>query len=142
MHVERAAARAAMFFFGAALVACSIGGARPDNASALDAIAHGRSGQEVTVEGAVVRVLGTSGGQSGIHERFIVAVQSGNAGQDVLVADNITVGHAAPVRQGDDVVVRGELAIDQSGPVIHWTHHDPRGRHESGFVRDHGVLYD
>ena len=142
MRAERAAACAAMFFFGSTLSACSIGGAQPDNASALHAIAQGESGQEVTVEGAVVRVLATSGGQSGVHERFVVAVRAGNAEQDVLVADNISVGRAAPVRKGDDIVVRGELAIDASGPVIHWTHHDLRGRHESGFVRDRGVLYD
>ena len=59
-----------------------------------------------------------------------------------LVADNISIARAAPVRAGDDVTVRGELAIDPSGPVIHWTHHDTRGRHESGFVRLNGVLYD
>jgi len=121
---------------------CSLGGVKSDNAGALDDISQGRSGSEVTVEGAVVRVLATSSGTQGAHERFVVAVKAGNAEQDILVADNVTIGRAAPVRRGDDVIVRGELAIDPTGPVIHWTHHDPRGRHESGFVRVNGELYD
>ena len=135
-----------MFCAGAllatALAGCSLGGVKVDNAGALDAISQGRTGSEVTIEGAVIRVLATSSGLQGSHERFVVAVESGNAEQDVLVADNVTIGRAAPVRRGDRVIVRGELAIDPTGPVIHWTHHDPRGRHESGFVRLNGELYD
>jgi hypothetical protein len=129
-------------FLAVAFSGCSLGGVKADNAAALDSISHGRSGSEVTVEGDVVRVLATSSGAQGTHEQFVVAVKAGNDEQDILVADNITIGRAAPVRRGDDVIVRGELAIDPSGPVIHWTHHDSRGHHESGFVRLNGVLYD
>jgi len=139
LHV---AACAAALVLCCSLTSCSLGGANPDNAGALDDIAHGRSGAEVTVDGAVVRVLTTQDGVQGAHERFIIAVRAGSAEQDILVADNISIGRSAPVHQGDTVTVRGELAIDPSGPVIHWTHHDPRGHHESGFVRDNGVLYD
>ncbi|HEY7981810.1 MAG TPA: DUF3465 domain-containing protein [Candidatus Eremiobacteraceae bacterium] len=142
MRPWKAAARAALSCFACALASCSLGGVNPDNASALDAIAHGQSGTEVTVEGPVVRVLSTHSGAQGVHEQFIVAVRANNTEQDVLVADNISIGRAAPVHQGDDVTVRGELAIDPGGPVIHWTHNDPRGRHQSGFVRLGGVLYD
>jgi hypothetical protein len=142
-RIARGAARAlcAWALLAAALSGCSLG-VKADNVGALDAISQGRSGSEVTVEGAVVRVDATSSGAQGAHERFVVAVKAGNAEQDILVADNVTIGRAAPVRRGDDVIVRGELAIDPSGPVIHWTHHDPQGRHESGFVRVNGELYD
>jgi Protein of unknown function (DUF3465) len=142
MLSRQAAACAATIVFGCALASCSLGGVNPDNAGALDAIAHDQSGTEVTVEGPVLRVLATHSGAQGVHEQFIVAVRANNAEQDVLVADNISIGRAAPVHAGDDVTVRGELAIDPSGPVIHWTHRDPRGRHQSGFVRLRGVLYD
>ena len=142
MRTTRTAAWAALCVLGCALASCSLGGIHADNAGALDAIANGRSGSEVTIEGKVVKVLETHGGMLGLHERFVVAVRAGKGEQDLLVADNISVGRAAPVRPGDDVTVKGELALDPSGPVIHWTHHDPRGRHESGFVRDNGVLYD
>jgi hypothetical protein len=128
----------------AALAACgcALNGGNADNAAALNAIAQGRTGAEVIVEGSVKRVLSTSDSESGAHERFVVAVKSGSDEQDILVADNISIARAAPVRVGDDVTVKGELAIDPSGPVIHWTHHDPRGRHEAGFIRDHGVIYE
>jgi hypothetical protein len=142
MNTTRPATFAALAFFGCAFASCSIGGIRPDNAGALDAIANGRSGSEVTVEGSVVRVLETHGGTQGVHKRFVVAVRAGSAEQDLLVADNISIGRTAPIQPGDEVTVKGELAIDPSGPVIHWTHHDPRGRHESGFVSYKGVLYD
>jgi hypothetical protein len=142
MRFRQAAACTAIAMLNCVLTSCALGGVHPDNAGALDAIAHGQSGTEVTVEGPVVEVLATHSGEQGVHEQFIVAVRANNAEQDVLVADNISIGRAAPVRKGDDVTVRGELAIDPSGPVIHWTHHDPRGRHQSGYVRLNGVLYD
>ena len=33
------------------------------------------------------------------------------------------------MRAGDDVQVRGEYIYDPRGGIIHYTHHDPRGRH-------------
>jgi uncharacterized protein DUF3465 len=125
-----------------AVCGCALNGGNADNAGALDAIAQGRTGAEVIVEGDVLQVLSTSDSETGDHERFVVAVKSGADEQDVLVADNISIARAAPVHAGDDVTVKGELAIDPTGPVIHWTHHDPSGRHEAGFIRDHGVIYD
>jgi hypothetical protein len=125
-----------------AVCGCALNGGNADNAGALNAIAQGRTGAEVIVEGNVLQVLSTSDSEGGAHERFVVAIKSGGDEQDVLVADNISIARAAPVRAGDDVTVKGELAIDPTGPVIHWTHHDPRGRHEAGFIRDHGVIYD
>ena len=128
--------------FALAICGCALNGGNADNAGALRAIAQGRTGAEVIVEGNVLRVLSTSDSESGAHERFVVAVKSGGDEQDILIADNISIARAAPVRAGDDVTVKGELAVDPTGPVIHWTHHDPRGRHEAGFIRDHGVIYD
>jgi Protein of unknown function (DUF3465) len=142
MRAVLAGASAALQLAAATMCGCALNGGAADNAAALAAIAHARSGAEVTVEGLVVRVLDTSGGPQGAHARFIVAVRDEGAEQDVMVADNISIGRAAPVHRGDDVTVRGELALDASGPVIHWTHHDPRGRHESGFVRLNGIVYE
>lgn len=121
--------------------ACSRG-VKADNAAAFADIQAGRSGDEVTVEGVVTRVGRESKGDSGVHEHFDVRISSGAAEQDILVADNITVGMQAPVKRGDDVVVRGVLEIDPSGPVIHWTHHDPANRHQSGFVMVGGRMYE
>ncbi len=121
---------------------CALNGGNADNAGALDAIAQNRDGVEVTVEGPVIHVLAESNGESGTHDRFVIEVRSGSKEQDILIADNVSIGRTAPIQEGDDVTVKGVLAIDPSGPVIHWTHHDPSGRHESGFIRDRGVLYN
>jgi len=129
--------------FAAAIAAGACGsGARPDNAHALDDIQNGRSGDEVIVEGIVTHVGHTSRGGSGIHEHFDIRISSGAAEQDILVADNVTIGVQAPVRRGDDVVVKGVLEVDPNGPVIHWTHHDPANRHPAGFVMLGGRMYE
>lgn len=133
----RAIAIAAMI----AAAACG-SGLRPDNAHALDDIKNGRGGDEVIVEGTVTHVGRTSGGESGVHEHFDIRISSGAAEQDILIADNITVGVQAPVKRGDDVIVKGVLEVDPSGPVIHWTHHDPANRHPGGFVMLGGRMYE
>jgi uncharacterized protein DUF3465 len=138
--------RRAPFFVaacGASALAAACGASvRADNAAAFSDIQSGRSGDEVTVEGVVTHVGRASRGDSGVHEHFDIRISSGAAEQDILVADNITVGVQAPVKRGDDVIVRGVLEIDPSGPVIHWTHHDPANRHESGFVMLGGRMYE
>jgi hypothetical protein len=38
--------------------------------------------------------------------------------------------------------VCGEMVHDSGKPpVVHWTHHDPAGRHPDGFIRLRGRLY-
>mgnify|MGYP001449195028 CR=1 FL=1 len=126
----------------AALLLWGCGGGRAANGRALDDIAAGRSGDEVIVEGRVARVLHPEYGPSGEHERFVVTVSDGLHSADVLVAHNVGISPYVPLRRGDDVVVKGVLAIDFGGPVIHWTHHDPRFRHASGFIQVHGHMYE
>jgi hypothetical protein len=46
-----------------------------------------------------------------------------------------------PIQRGSRVAVKGEYEFDPRGGVIHWTHRDPRGRHESGYVQLGGQYY-
>jgi hypothetical protein len=123
-------------------VACGAQGDRPDNASAFADIDAGRSGQEVIVDGVVTQVEDQVPGPYDTHEVFDIRVAVGAAVRDVEIADNVTIGEIAPVHAGDDVIVKGVLEIDPSGPVIHWTHHDPEFRHETGFVELGGKRYE
>jgi|SRR5215472_7318549 len=121
---------------------CGFGPARPDNAAAMADIRAGRSGDEVVVEGTVTHVGRSTRGESGTHEHFDITIASSGTDASIFVADNTTVGTRAPVRRGDDVIVKGVLEIDPQGPMIHWTHHDPEGRHEAGYVIVGGHMYD
>lgn len=127
-----------------ALAACSSAGSdRPDNMAAIEDIQQHRSGQEVTVQGTVAQLLPQSKSATGRHERFIIDVSSGGGDEQlILVAHNIDIAPEVPLQQGDEVVVHGDLELDRTGPAIHWTHHDPSGRHPAGFIKVHGQTYD
>lgn len=124
------------------LAGCTVPADAPDNAAALADIGAHRGGQEVVVRGIVTQVYPSVRSDAGVHERFSVRVGAAPSDQEIQVADNITVGSPAPVRSGDEVTVKGVLEIDPAGPVIHWTHHDPRFRHPGGFVMLNGKKYD
>lgn len=135
--------RLALALAAFALTTCSAPSDQPDNLSAFQAITSHQNAQEVTVEGTAAQVLPDTTGPAGRHERFVIDVHAGNGDEQlILVAHNIDIAPRVPIQSGDDVVVRGELALDRSGPVIHFTHHDPRGRHIPGFIKVHGQTYE
>ena len=72
------------------------------------------------------------------HQRFILRVAGGVS---VLVAHNVDLAPRVPVALGDSVELRGEYEWNDRGGVIHWTHHDPDGRREGGWIRQDGRLY-
>jgi hypothetical protein len=46
-----------------------------------------------------------------------------------------------PARNGDYVEFNGQYEWNAKGGVVHWTHHDPQGRHETGWVKHNGHNY-
>ena len=124
-----------------ALAAC-VSADAPDNAAALGDIRGGRTGREVVISGLVTHVYPPASGSFGEHEHFDVSVNEGAATQSISIEDNISIGAAPPVHPGDAVVIKGVLELDMTGPVIHWTHHDPSFRHVPGFVKVGGRTYD
>ena len=72
------------------------------------------------------------------HETFDVQTAAG----PVRIIDNVDIAPPVPVRPRDRVEVRGELVHDRGQmPIVHWTHHDPQGRHVDGFIRLRGHVY-
>ena len=107
-----------------------------------DAWRAGRSHLEVTASGAVARILGEREGPSGKHLGFLLHL-SGSAGRGltVRVEDNLDLTGRVPLREGEAATVRGEYIYDSRGGLIHYTHRDPRGRHEAGYVQADGRIY-
>jgi hypothetical protein len=131
-----------VLMLSATSIACSTAPPPADNARAMSDIAARNSGSEEVVTGTVVQLLPNSHGPSGIHERFIVDVRTNDSSIPLYVTDNISVGQLAPLHIGDRVIVKGQLAFNDHGPLLHWTHRDPRMRHPPGFVEVGGHIYE
>ena len=102
------------------------------------AFASGTSAVQVQDEGKVIRVLADDLDGSR-HQRFILQLASG---QTLLITHNIDVApRIAGLKVGDSVGFNGEYVWNEKGGVIHWTHHDPQGRHVAGWVMHNGKRY-
>jgi hypothetical protein len=123
-----------------AMASCSSATASPDDAAIVRDYHNHSSNVEVTGDGTVVRVLPDRSGPSGTHEQFIIRLSSGDI--TVEVEHNISIGRRVPVKEGDHVLVHGEYIWNAEGGLIHFTHHDPQGTHEGGYVEDNGLTYD
>jgi Protein of unknown function (DUF3465) len=102
------------------------------------AFAIGASDIQVEGEGTVIRVLpdDLNGPR---HQRFIVQLASG---QTLLMTHNIDIAPRIDgLKVGDSVRFNGEYVWNEKGGVIHWTHHDPQGRHVAGWVKHNGKTY-
>ena len=102
------------------------------------AFERGTSDIQVEGEGTVIRVLPDDEDGSR-HQRFIVQLASG---QTVLISHNIDLApRVAGLKVGDNVGFNGEYVWNEKGGAIHWTHHDPKGRHVAGWVIHDGKRY-
>ena len=102
------------------------------------AFANRTSNLQVKGEGRVIRLLADdlSGSR---HQRFIVELASG---QTLLISHNIDLApRINGLKTGDRVGFYGEYEWNAKGGVIHWTHHDPRGRHVTGWIMHNGTTY-
>jgi hypothetical protein len=109
-----------------------------DDSAIGRAFASGTSDIQVEGEGTVVRVLPDDLNGSR-HQRFIVQLASG---QTLLIAHNIDVAPRIDgLKEGDSVSFNGEYVWNEKGGVIHWTHHDPKGRHIAGWVKHNGRTF-
>jgi hypothetical protein len=123
------------------LAACSAPAQSADNAAVCGAFASARSHVEVVAGGTVTRIFGTQPGVSSPHEGFLMRLNS-NCDVTIRVEANVDFTGEFPLKTGDAVVVKGEYEYYSRGGVIHWTHRDPRGRHEGGYIQTAGRIYD
>ena len=92
----------------------------------------------VTGHGTVIKIL-PDDNQGSRHQRFILRLESG---QTVLVAHNIDLAQRIDgLTVGSVVDFKGIYVTNDKGGVIHWTHHDPDGRHDDGWLKWNGMIY-
>ncbi len=94
---------------------------------------------QVGSSGVVVKILSDDNTGSR-HQRFILKLSNGQA---VLIAHNIDLApKIETLRAGDSVEFYGEYEWNNKGGVVHWTHHDPAGRHQDGWLIHSGTRYE
>ena len=102
------------------------------------AFQHHQSNVQVEGEGTVSRILPDDNAGSP-HQRFIVQLGSG---QTILIEHNIDLApRIDDIKVGDGVSFSGEYVWNEKGGLIHWTHHDPAGRHPAGWLKHDGRVY-
>jgi hypothetical protein len=101
------------------------------------AYAARRSGVWMETGGRVTRVL-PDDNEGSRHQRFILDVGDGHT---VMVSHNIDLAERIPVSIGATLSLRGRYEWNERGGVIHWTHHDPQGQEQGGWISRSGTLY-
>lgn len=97
--------------------------------------ARGASAVEVVASGKVAQLLGTFSSPTGQHEGFTIHSKS----MTIRIEDNVSITGPIPLTKGEPVTLQGVYECNDG--VIHWTHHDPRGRHMGGYIQAGGKIY-
>lgn len=101
--------------------------------------AEQRSDVIVTDSARIKRVL-SDDNKGSRHQRMLVETPSGLT---VLIAHNIDLAPRVPDPQvGSEISFQGEYEWTEKGGVLHWTHHDPAGRHPGGWLEYRGKRYE
>jgi hypothetical protein len=110
--------------------------AGPD--AARQAFERKAGGEMLRAEGRIERILADDNDGSP-HQRFIIMTDSGLS---LLVAHNIELAPRLDgLAAGERVSVFGEYEWNDRGGLIHWTHGDPGGDHQAGYIEWRGRRY-
>lgn len=97
----------------------------------------------VTGNGKVIKILTDDdkvGGNDGSrHQRFILELPSKRT---VLLVHNIDLAPRVELLSNNDTIIfKGIYVHNDQGGLIHWTHHDPKGRQAGGWLKRNGRIY-
>lgn len=91
------------------------------------------------IEGfGIVRRLLPDDREGSRHQRFVIDMRNG---QTILVTHNIDLAKRVPLGMGDRIRFRGMYEWNDEGGLLHWTHHDPLGAEDGGFIRYRSKAY-
>jgi hypothetical protein len=119
---------------GRALVATPTGG----DARIAQAYARHESNVPIALHGRVKRLL-PDDTRGSPHQRFLLLLASGHT---LLIAHNTELApRVEGLSVGAEVSLQGEYEWNDKGGVVHWTHHDPDGRRQGGWIEFAGRRY-
>lgn len=72
------------------------------------------------------------------YQNFTVRLTNGHR---VRVRHSLDEARRAPVQKNDTIRLRGEYDWASDGGLIHWTHDDPAGRREGGWIEVDGKRF-
>ncbi|HWB59910.1 MAG TPA: DUF3465 domain-containing protein [Chthoniobacteraceae bacterium] len=114
------------------------GGGAGSEMALADAIRDHASDVQVEGSGRVEKVLpdDTEGEK---HQKFILRLESGDT---LLFAHNIDIAPRVDgLKEGDEIFFKGYYVWNDKGGIVHWTHHDPEGKHAAGYLKLDGRVY-
>jgi len=111
-----------------------------DNFLIMEAYKNKQSDVWVEGSGEVIKLLkdDTYGSR---HQRFLVKL-SMREKQTLLFAHNIDLAERINSLQvGDTITFKGEYEYNPKGGIVHWTHYDPAGEIDGGWIEHEGKVY-
>lgn len=72
------------------------------------------------------------------HQRIILQLKNRDT---LLIAHNIDLAKRVPLGMGDRINFRGMYEWNELGGLVHWTHHDPHGIEDGGWIRYRSKTY-
>ena len=74
------------------------------------------------------------------HQKFLLKVSDNIT---ILIAHNIDLApRVEDIHEGDIIEFKGEYIYTPKGGTVHWTHKDPRGNHQAGWLKHNGKTYE
>lgn len=115
-----------------------MGSSRNDTDRVFQAFKAKKSNIMVEVGGEVAAILPDIEDDV-VYQQFIMQLNNNHL---VVVSHNTDISPPVPVGPGSHVRVRGEYDWTPDGGLIHWTHSDPSGVREGGWIETHGDRFD
>ncbi len=72
------------------------------------------------------------------HQKWTVKLSDGRTMQAIY---NLDMCERVPLKVGDVVAMGGQFIWTNQGGILHWLHHDPKGRRPDGYVELNGKFF-